>query len=104
MREALDVRQAAAGPGVPGWKAWTAVAVGGLIGTELRFGAGLLFPETAGQVPWTTLAINVTRKLRPGHPDHHLDRAAQDRVLAACRHRPGRARLLHHLFGAGDGN
>jgi CrcB protein len=59
VKEALDVRQAAPRPGVPGWKAWTAVAVGGLIGTELRFGAGLLFPESAGEVPWTTLAINV---------------------------------------------
>ena len=44
---------------LPGWRAWAAVAVGGLIGTELRYGAGLLFPETAGSVPWTTLVINV---------------------------------------------
>lgn len=44
---------------MPGWRAWAAVAVGGLIGTELRYGAGLAFPETAGAVPWTTLAINV---------------------------------------------
>ncbi|MDD1477086.1 fluoride efflux transporter FluC [Arthrobacter sp. H16F315] len=43
----------------PGWHAWTAVAVGGLIGTELRYGAGLVFPESAGTIPWTTLAINV---------------------------------------------
>ena len=44
---------------LPGWRAWAAVAVGGLIGTELRYGAGLVFPETAGSVPWTTLVINV---------------------------------------------
>ena len=44
---------------VPGWRPWAAVAVGGLIGTELRYGAGLVFPEAAGAVPWTTLAINV---------------------------------------------
>ena len=43
----------------PGWRAWVAVAVGGLIGTELRYGAGLVFPEAAGSVPWTTLVINV---------------------------------------------
>src|SRR5512134_797844 len=43
----------------PRWRAWVAVAVGGLIGTELRYGAGLLFPEAAGGVPWTTLVINV---------------------------------------------
>src|SRR6476661_7015131 len=60
MKSALDERRAVPRrPGVPGWKAWTAVAVGGLIGTELRFGAGLVFPESTGAVPWTTLAINV---------------------------------------------
>lgn len=41
------------------WRAWAAVAVGGLAGTELRYGLGVLFPEQAGSVPWTTLAINV---------------------------------------------
>jgi CrcB protein len=45
--------------GMPDWRAWLAVAAGGLIGTELRFGLGLAFPESAGQVPWTTLGINV---------------------------------------------
>jgi CrcB protein len=44
----------------PGWKAWIAVAVGGLAGSELRYGLGLLFPEHPGSVPWTTLAINVS--------------------------------------------
>lgn len=46
-------------PGLPGWRVWAAVAAGGLIGTELRFSAGLAFPEAADAVPWTTLAINV---------------------------------------------
>lgn len=46
-------------PGSRSWKAWTAVAAGGLVGTELRYGLGVLFPEQAGAVPWTTLAINV---------------------------------------------
>lgn len=46
-------------PGLPGWRAWAAVAAGGLLGTELRYGAGLLFPEAAGAVPWTTLLINI---------------------------------------------
>ncbi len=44
---------------VPGWQAWLAVAVGGLAGTELRYGLGLAFPETVGAMPWTTLGINV---------------------------------------------
>ncbi|MET3808978.1 CrcB family protein [Arthrobacter sp. UYEF3] len=55
----LPERRPAAVSGVPGWRAWAAVAVGGLIGTELRYGAGLVFPESAGAVPWTTLSINV---------------------------------------------
>lgn len=41
------------------WRAWAAVAAGGLAGTELRYGLGVLFPEQAGSVPWTTLVINV---------------------------------------------
>lgn len=45
--------------GLPDWRAWLAVAVGGLAGTELRYGLGLVFPESAGAVPWTTLGINV---------------------------------------------
>lgn len=58
--EALDAeRRPATVAAVTGWRAWAAVAVGGLIGTELRYGAGLVFPEAAGAVPWTTLAINV---------------------------------------------
>lgn len=37
-----------------------AVAVGALVGTELRYGLGILFPEAGGAVPWTTLFINVS--------------------------------------------
>jgi CrcB protein len=29
------------------------------VGTELRYGLGIAFPDAAGAVPWTTLAINV---------------------------------------------
>ncbi|WP_426990280.1 fluoride efflux transporter FluC [Pseudarthrobacter sp. Y6] len=43
---------------IPYWRAWLAVAAGGLAGTELRYGLGLAFPETAGAMPWTTLGIN----------------------------------------------
>jgi len=48
-----------AGTGTPGWRAWLAVAGGGLLGTELRYGLGLAFPDAAGMMPWTTLGINV---------------------------------------------
>jgi len=57
--KALPEERPKAAAGVPGWRVWAAVAAGGLIGTELRYGAGLAFPEAAGAVPWTTLAINV---------------------------------------------
>ncbi|HEY8753663.1 MAG TPA: CrcB family protein [Arthrobacter sp.] len=43
----------------PQGRAWLAVALGGLAGTELRYGLGLAFPEPAGAIPWTTLGINV---------------------------------------------
>lgn len=46
-------------PGALDWRAWVAVAAGGLVGSELRYGLGLAFPEAAGMVPWTTLCINV---------------------------------------------
>lgn len=45
--------------GTPAGSAWLAVAAGGLLGTELRYGLGLAFPEPAGGLPWTTLSINV---------------------------------------------
>lgn len=48
-----------AGTGAPGWRAWLAVAGGGLIGTELRYGLGVAFPDAGGTMPWTTLCINV---------------------------------------------
>lgn len=41
------------------WRAWLAVAAGGCLGTELRYGLGLAFPDEANAVPWTTLVINV---------------------------------------------
>ncbi|MCA4132226.1 CrcB family protein [Arthrobacter sp. M4] len=43
-----------------GWRTWTAVAVGGFSGTELRYVLGLLFPEDPAGFPWTTLAINLS--------------------------------------------
>jgi fluoride exporter len=45
--------------GRPAARAWLAVAAGGLIGTELRYGLGLAFPDVPGGVPWATLVINV---------------------------------------------
>lgn len=46
-------------PGMPAGRAWLAVAVGGLAGSELRYGLGLAFPDQPGSLPWATLWINV---------------------------------------------
>ena len=59
MKSVLAEGAAVQRPRLPDWRAWAAVAVGALLGTELRYAAGLLFPEAAGAVPWTTLGINV---------------------------------------------
>lgn len=45
--------------GMPAGRAWLAVAAGGLLGTELRYGLGLVFPDVPGSVPWATLWINI---------------------------------------------
>jgi CrcB protein len=42
-----------------GWRVWTAVAAGGLLGTELRYALGLLFPDRPDDLPWATLGINI---------------------------------------------
>lgn len=44
---------------MPAARAWLAVAAGGLLGTELRYGLGLAFPDLPGSLPWATLWINV---------------------------------------------
>ncbi|MGE3287234.1 MAG: fluoride efflux transporter CrcB [Pseudonocardia sp.] len=37
-----------------------AIAVGGVIGAEARFGLGLWWPHTSTEWPWATLVINTT--------------------------------------------
>jgi CrcB protein len=44
---------------MPSARAWLAVAAGGLVGSELRYGLGLAFPDISGSIPWATLWINV---------------------------------------------
>jgi fluoride exporter len=43
---------------MPSARAWLAVAAGGLVGSELRYGLGLAFPEIPGSIPWVMLWIN----------------------------------------------
>lgn len=42
------------------WRVLFAVAIGGALGTALRYGASLIWPAAAGGFPWTTLWVNVT--------------------------------------------
>jgi CrcB protein len=37
-----------------------AIAVGGVLGAEARYGLGVAWPHLAGNVPWATLVINVS--------------------------------------------
>jgi CrcB protein len=41
------------------WDVVAAVAIGGVLGAEARYGLGVLEPHATGQFPWMTLAINV---------------------------------------------
>lgn len=86
--------------GGPGWRAWTAVAAGALLGTELRYGLGLLFPEAANAVPWTTLCINISGSFILATLTT-LWMASQDGVLVEGRNRSWPAGLLHHIFRRG---
>jgi CrcB protein len=42
------------------WDLLLAIAVGGIIGAEARYGLGELFPHTGRQFPWSRVIINVT--------------------------------------------
>jgi fluoride exporter len=42
-----------------GWRVLAVIALGGVIGAELRYGTGLLFPPGRRSFPWATLLVNV---------------------------------------------
>ena len=42
------------------WDLLVAIAVGGLIGAEARYGLGVLVPHQVGQFAWSTLLINIS--------------------------------------------
>lgn len=59
------------GPAAPGadpvrYPVLVAIAVGGAIGAAARYGAGRAWPDPAGSVAWTTLAVNVLGSLLIG--------------------------------------
>jgi len=42
------------------WDLVAAIAAGGVLGAEARYGVGLLFPHSVGQIPWATVVVNAT--------------------------------------------
>jgi CrcB protein len=65
-----------------------AIAVGGVLGSEVRYGLTLAFPDGAG-VPWTTLAINIVGCLLIGV------------LMVAVQRRGRRTPLLRPFAGVG---
>jgi fluoride exporter len=65
-----------------------AIAVGGVLGSEARYGLTVAFPEGAG-VPWTTLGINVAGCLLMGV------------LMVAVSRRNARTPLLRPFAGVG---
>jgi fluoride exporter len=43
-----------------GWDLLAAIACGGLLGAECRYGLGRAVPAAAGHFPWATLLVNVS--------------------------------------------
>jgi CrcB protein len=56
LRDAAQVNETR----VRKWDLLVAVAAGGLIGAEARYGVGLLLPYRVGQFPWATVLINAS--------------------------------------------
>ncbi|ANY06324.1 fluoride efflux transporter FluC [Pseudonocardia sp. HH130630-07] len=56
----MSVRRSGAGGSPYRPSVLAAVAVGGVLGAEARFGLGMLFPSPPGAWPWTTFWINVS--------------------------------------------
>lgn len=48
------------------WAVLAAIAAGGLVGAEARYGVGLALPHADGTWPWSTLLINVSGGLLIG--------------------------------------
>lgn len=42
------------------WDLLAAIAVGGVVGAEARYGVGVLLPHRVGQFPWATVLVNAT--------------------------------------------
>lgn len=70
------------------WDLLLAVAVGGVLGAEARYGLSEAIPHTSGSFPWSTVAVNVAGCLLIG-------------VLMAVLAEVQPHRLLRPFFGTG---
>jgi CrcB protein len=43
-----------------GWRVLAVIAVGGVIGAEVRYGVGTLLPPGSRSFPWATVVVNIT--------------------------------------------
>jgi CrcB protein len=63
-REIVDPDLDLAAPGPPAetrqWDVLAAIAVGGVLGAEARYGVGQALPHTRDEFPWSTVLINVS--------------------------------------------
>ena len=66
-----------------------AVSIGGVLGSEARYGLTLAFPDAPGGVPWTTFAVNVFGSLAIGA------------LMVAVRRWGGRRPWLRPFAGVG---
>ena len=66
-----------------------AVAIGGVLGAEARYGLSRAWPHPVGAFPWSTLLINVTGSFLLGV------------LLVVIERRPGLPRLTRPLLGTG---
>ncbi|HEU5271401.1 MAG TPA: fluoride efflux transporter CrcB, partial [Jatrophihabitans sp.] len=66
-----------------------AVAAGGVLGAEARYGLSVAIPHHAGQFPWSTLLINLTGSLLIGV------------LMAWLRRQPAPNPLLRPFLGVG---
>lgn len=71
------------------WDVIAAVAVGGVLGAEARYGLGVLAPHSPHQFPWTTLAVNVVGCLLIGV------------LMGVLSRRPRPPRLARPFLGTG---
>lgn len=71
------------------WDLIAAIAVGGVLGAEARYGLSLAIPHSDRQFPWSTVVVNITGCLLIGV------------LMVLLRERPAPHRLTRPFLGVG---